>query len=91
LSSLSELFDVDLCETIQNVIQAPVRLDISPVWVEERYSENELEDVRRLKRFVKQKNIRKFFAPLHYHAHDEHPVAKLLYGTGNLEYIGRKK
>lgn len=88
LHELKELFDVDLCVSIQNIIQAPVRLSISPEFVEAHYVQYGFEAARRLQRYVHRKNIRKFFAPLHFAR--QHPVARFLYGSGNLEYIAHK-
>lgn len=87
--SLSSLFDEDFCVTLQNLIQAPVRLQISPEFIEQKYSEHGFASLRRLKRYVHRTNIRKFFAPLHFHS--GHPVSRILYGSGNLEYIAQKK
>jgi hypothetical protein len=89
IESASQLFDTDLCVFIQNVTQAPVRLQISPEFVCQQYNKYNFINLRRLKRYVKRQNIRQFFAPLHYN--HEHPVSKLLYGSGNLEYIAQKK
>ena len=57
---------------------------------EQRFKQQQkrAEEVRRLRRYVKRENIRKFSAPLHYDV--EHPISKLLYGSGNLEFIGKK-
>lgn len=89
LEVLSNLLDVDLCVTLQNIIQAPVRLPISPEFVADQYALHGFSELRRLKRFVHRKNVRKVFAPLHY-AH-EHPLSRILYGSGNLEYIAQKR
>lgn len=88
-SDLKNLIDTDLCVTIQNIVQAPVRLQISPEWINHAYGSHGFEVPRPLKRYVTRQNIRKYFAPLHYDR--KHPIAKLLYGSGNLEYIARKK
>jgi ubiquinone/menaquinone biosynthesis C-methylase UbiE len=88
LSALFPLLDVDFCVYIQNALQAPVRLAIPEGWVREQYARHGFEDVRRLKRYVKRTNIRKYEAPLHFDR--EHPVSRLLYGSGNLEFIARR-
>lgn len=88
VGGLKELIDTDLCVTIQNILQAPVRLQISPEWIAHAYGSHGFEAPRPLKRYVTRHNIRKYFAPLHYFR--EHPVSQLLYGSGNLEYIARK-
>lgn len=89
IDDLVPLFDVDFCVTMQNIIQAPVRNQISPQYVEEKYSQHGFEKPRQLKRYVHRENIRKFFAPLHFDR--ENLVSKILYGSGNLEFIARKK
>jgi SAM-dependent methyltransferase len=88
LDWLKDALDVDLCVTIQNVIQAPVRLRIDQAMIEEMYAEAGFKSPRRLKRYVKRENIRRYFAPLH-HAH-EHPLVSMIYGSGNLEFIAAR-
>ncbi len=88
LDALKTLFDVDFCVFLQNFTQAPVRLPIDEALIRRLYSDHGLEGIRRLKRYVKRENIRQFFAPLHYDV--ENPISQLLYGTGNLEFIGKK-
>lgn len=88
LTAVCHLFDVDLCVFIQNVLQAPVRLKIPEDFIRKQFSENGFGEPRILKRFVKRNNIRKFFAPLHFD--HEYPISRILYGSGNLEFIARK-
>lgn len=88
LRLLKDLLDVDLCVTIQNGIQAPIRLRIPETTIQSYFSTNHFTNVRRLRRYIKRKNIRKFFAPLHHQV--DNPISKLLYGSGNLEFIGEK-
>lgn len=87
---ISKLFDVDFCVTIQNIIQAPVRLTLKTdkKFIIDLYRKNAFYDPKRLKRFIKRSNIRKFFSPLHY-TRDE-TISKILYGSGHLEFIGKK-
>lgn len=88
LSRFGELLDRDLCVTIQNIIQAPVRLEIDEARVRNLYADHGCQDVRRLKRYIRRKNIRRFCAPLHYERGSE--ISRILYGSGNLDFIGRK-
>ena len=88
-ATLEELFDNDLCVTIQNIIQAPVRLPLSEQWFLEQFKKNGFGQPKRLRRFVERRNVRKWFAPLHFAV--EHPLSRLLYGSGNLEFIGQKE
>lgn len=83
-----ELFDIDLCVTIQNVLQAPTRIILSPDIMLMLFQNHGFEKSKQLKRYVRRKNIRRFVAPLHYY-HNE-TISRILYGTGNLEYIGEK-
>ena len=85
---LKKLFDIDLCVTIQNIVQAPVRLPISEEFILDQYSCNSFSAPRRLKRFVRRSNIRKYFAPLHFM--QSYPISRILYGSGNLEFIAQK-
>ena len=91
LKFLDRLFDVDLCVTIQNVIQAPVRIikELDENFITEHYEKHNFVNIRRLRRYVKRENIRKFLAPLHFEK--DNPISKVLYGEGNMEFIGQKK
>jgi len=88
LNNLKNLLDTDLCVTIQNVIQAPVRLKIDEYFIRKQYTQNNFHRIHRLKRYVKRENIRKYLAPLHFNI--DYPISKILYGSGNLEFIGQK-
>lgn len=89
LKFLNDLFDTDLCVTIQNVIQAPVRLRIEEDFIKDQYKLYDFTDFRKLNRYVKRRNIRKFLAPLHFEKN--HPISKILYGTGQSEFMAKKK
>ncbi|QLA17051.1 class I SAM-dependent methyltransferase [Desulfolutivibrio sulfoxidireducens] len=89
LSFLKPLLDLDLLVTLQNICQAPVRIPVSEKQHIGMYLDNGFETPQRLRRFIKRKNIRRYFAPLHYHY--DHPLSRLLYGGGCLEFIARKK
>jgi SAM-dependent methyltransferase len=88
LTSLRDALDTDLCVTIQNAIQAPVRLAVDEAMIRRMHAESGFSDPRRLKRYVRRKNLRRLFAPLHYE--HEQPISRLLYGSGNLEFIASK-
>ena len=87
---ISRLFDMDFCVTIQNIIQAPVRLTLKTdeKFIVSLYEKNGFNHPKRLKRFVKRSNIRKFFSPLHYQR--DETISKILYGSGSLEFLGKK-
>jgi len=86
--ALQLLFDVDLCVTIQNLLQAPTRLKIGAPIIEVLHAEHRFEKPRRLRRYVKRTNLRRYLAPLHYTIGD--PIVSLLYGSGNLEFLAQK-
>ncbi len=88
LRILNGLFDTDLCATIQNKIKTPVRLKLDEDFIRTQYKKNKFNEIRRLKRYVKRENIRKFSAPLHYEM--DNSISKILYGSGSLEFIGKK-
>jgi SAM-dependent methyltransferase len=88
LSALfSDMIDEDLCVFFQNVTQVPVRLEIDEEMIRAMHRDAGLDNPQRLKRYVLRKNIRRFFAPLHYQ-HDDR-MARLLYGSGNFEFIAQ--
>lgn len=88
---LDELFDIDFCTTVQNIIQAPTRLikELDEEYIMNKFDELGFEDIKRCKRYVHRNNIRKYLAPLHFD--NSSLYSQLLYGDGNLEYIARKK
>lgn len=85
---LQDKFDTELCVMIQNVLQAPVRLPISEEQILELFKTNDFLNPQPLRRYVKRKNIRQFMAPLHYEKHS--PISKIIYGSGNQEFIAMK-
>lgn len=85
---IKNLFDTDFCVFLQNAIQAPVRLEINENFIKELYQSHNFNEIKRLHRYVKRENIRKFFSPLHYNT--DNKFSKILYGSGNLEFIGKK-
>ena len=88
---INGLFDVDLCTFIQNIIQAPKRhtLKCDSVFALKMFKNHGFETPLRCRRYVKRKNVRKYFAPLHFDSSSR--FSKLLYGEGNLEYIAKRK
>jgi hypothetical protein len=88
---LKSLFGWDYCVFLQNFIQAPTwwSNECTPQYVEKLYADNGFVNVRRLGSYTKRKDIRKYFAPLHYDR--EHPISKILYGDGYVQYIGQKE
>jgi ubiquinone/menaquinone biosynthesis C-methylase UbiE len=87
---LKGLFGWDYCVFLQNYIQAPTwwSNECTPAFVEELYRRHGFADVKRLHNYNKRSDIRKFFAPLHYDR--DHPISKVLYGEGYVQYVGRR-
>jgi hypothetical protein len=87
---LKSLFGEDFCVFLQNFIQAPRwwSNECTPQYVEDLYARHGFTDVRRLNEFVKRRDVRKYFAPLHFDR--DHPVSKALYGHGYVKYVGMK-
>lgn len=83
-----QLFDIDFCVMLQNLLQSPVRLKLNEDYIKRCYKRESFQDAIRLKRFVKWQNIRIFTAPLHYER--ENPISKIFYGSGNLEFLAKK-
>jgi ubiquinone/menaquinone biosynthesis C-methylase UbiE len=84
------LLGLDFCVFLQNFIQRPTDFsnECTPGLVENMYKSHGFGEVKRLHHYVKRTDIRKLFAPLHYDWN--HPVAKALYGSGFVQYIGRR-
>jgi SAM-dependent methyltransferase len=87
---LKSLFGEDFCMFLHNFIQAPTWYsnECTPAFVEGLYARHGFSGVRRLNRFVKRKDIRKYFAPMHYER--DWDISKVLYGEGVPIYIGEK-
>ena len=87
---LKTLFGEDFCVFLQNFVQAPRwwSNECTPEYVEALYARHGFTEVRRLSDFVKRKDIRKYFAPLHYDR--DHPVSQALYGRGYVKYVAKK-
>lgn len=88
---IARLFGEDFCVFLQNVSQPPQRLmlECSPSFVESLYRKHGFTDVRRLRRYVRRMDVRRFLAPLHYNK--QLPLSRLLYGEGSVEYIARRR
>lgn len=88
VSFMKNFFDVDFCVFLQNLIQVPVRLKIDEEFIKNMYQQNQFINLKRLHRYVRRQNIRKFMSPLHYNT--DYSISKILYGSGNLEFIAQK-
>ena len=87
---LKSLFGWDYCVFLQNFIQAPTwwSNECTPDFVESLYREAGFVEVKRLGSFTKRTDVRKYFAPLHYDRN--HPISKILYGHGYVQYVGQR-
>ena len=88
LDRVKPLFDIDLCASIQDVLQTPLRLSFHENFIIDEYKKNGFKNIKQLKKYIERNNIRKFTAPLHYYTNNK--ISKMLYGSGYLEYIGKK-
>ena len=89
--TIKKLFGVDYCVFLQNYIKRPTDFSsyCTPEFVESLYDENNFYNVVRHNYYVKRKDIRKYFAPLHYNK--DTLISKALYGRGGVQYLGIKK
>ena len=88
MDRVKPLFDIDLCASIQDVLQTPLRLSFPENFIIDEYKKNGFKNIKQLKKYIERNNIRKFTAPLHYYTNNK--ISKMLYGSGYLEYIGKK-
>lgn len=87
---LKGLFGEDFCMFLHNFIQAPTWLsnECTPAFVEKLYRDNGFSEIQRILKFTKRKDIRKYFAPIHYDVDSD--FARMMYGEGYPIYIGKK-
>lgn len=87
---LKNLFGEDFSMFMHNFVQAPTWLsnECTPEYVEELYEINGFRNIKRITKFIKRTDIRKYFAPIHYDT--ESTLSKVLYGEGYPIYIAQK-
>ena len=85
---VKDLIDVDLVLTIKDRMQAPVYIESEEREMVQLLKENGVKQIKRITRYPKLKNIRRFLAP--YYFEYNHPVAKFLYGDGVIQLVGMK-
>ena len=88
-SSLLNLFDEDFALTIKDRILAPLYIEMDLEKTKQILTRFDMVKIERLTRYPGYKNIRRFLSPLYNSYH--HPLAKLLYGDGNIQLKARKK
>jgi SAM-dependent methyltransferase len=87
---LKKMFDEVFIQFLHNYIQAPTWCsnETTPKFVENLYKKNGFKKIIRIKKFVKRKNIRKYFSVFHYN--NNSILSKVLYGDGYVTYLGKK-
>ena len=87
---LKTMLSEDFCVFLHNHIQCPYWLtnEATEKFIRTMYKKNGFSKVKRIKKFVKRTDIRKFFAPIHFER-DNH-ISKILYGDGYMQFIGKK-
>ena len=88
IEELQTLFDEDLCISIQNTIQCQIRNSYKPDYINGMLVTNGFEMPRRIKRYVKRNNIRKYVSPLHFY--DSNDFSKIIYADGYIDCIMKK-
>lgn len=88
IDMFKNLFDEDLCITVQNTIQCHTRRNLSQEYVEKLLKKNGFDYSKRLKRYVERNNIRKYVSPLHFYHDNE--FSKLFYSDGYIDCISQK-
>ena len=85
---LEQLFDRDLVLSIKDRIQAPVYLEHTEEELVDWFNNNGFQSVQRLSRYPQYRNVRRFLSPLYFRY--DHPLARLLYGSGAVQLKGTK-
>lgn len=83
------LFDRDLILTIQDRIQAPIYTETTEEELRTWLNENGFVNIKRLKRYPKYSNLRRFLSPL-YDEYDNE-LSRFLFGDGMIQLIATKK
>lgn len=89
LKSLTKLFDKDLILSIKDRITAPVYTESSQEEITDWLKGNGFVNIKRLSRYPRYENVRRFVSPLYLH-HD-HELARMMYGSGTMQFLARKK
>jgi SAM-dependent methyltransferase len=88
-SLIRELFDKDLVLTIKDRITAPVYNEYTEKQVRAILKRCGLINIRRLTRYPKLKNVRRFLCPFYYEY--DSPFSRVLFGEGCLQLMGTKR
>jgi ubiquinone/menaquinone biosynthesis C-methylase UbiE len=86
---IKELLNNDLVLTIQDRIAAPLYTQSSEKELKKWFTSHGFTNVRRVSRYPKLFNVRRFLAPLYYHY--DNRFARFFYGDGDIQLIAKKK
>jgi len=88
---LKKMFDEVFITFLHNYIQAPKwwSNETTPHFIEKLYKKNGFSEIKKINKFVKRENVRKYFSGFHYD--NNFSLSKILYGHGYVTYIGKKK
>ena len=79
--AMSKLGSTDLHGMDLDHEYMPVMLSIEEKFMRKLFDENKIKNVKRLRRFVKRRNIQKYLTPLHYE--NDHPISKIFVWVRN--------
>lgn len=91
LAGFAELFTLDTCTFLQNLLQVPVQQgpSLSLEWGIEQFERNGFGSVRRVKnRYWPRSDVRKFLSSVHFDS--DNPLTRLFYGDGHVKLTGVK-
>ncbi len=88
IKNINNLIDDDLILTIKDRIMSPIYQEFTQDEIEVILKKNKFTNIKRLRRFPKFKNIRKYLSKFYYD-HD-HKYSKILYGSGMPHILAKK-
>ena len=88
-ATIKELFDKDLVLTIKDRITAPVYNEYTEQQVRVVLKKCGIVNIRRVTRYPRLKNIRRFLCPFYYEY--DSPFSRMLFGEGCIQLIGTKR
>jgi ubiquinone/menaquinone biosynthesis C-methylase UbiE len=84
-----QMLNQDLVLTIQDRIQAPAYHQSTEQEMRDKFEELGFTDIRRISRYPKQNNIRRFLCPFYFNY--AHKYSRLFYGEGEPQLIATKR
>lgn len=85
---IAQLFDNDLVLTIKDRIMSPIYREVSWEEIDGWLKENGFTNIKRLTKYPRYRNIRRFLAPMYYKYDND--FSKIFYGGGTVEVIATK-